>query len=80
MAYFGFINKLLKGETIQISNCGNCKRDFTYAEDGVTGVKHVMQNAPEKENGEDGLLLPPYRVYNIGNNQPETLWTFCSRS
>ncbi len=76
MAYFGFTNKLLKGETIQIFNFGNCKRDFTYVDDIVTGVKHVMQNAPEKKEGEDGLPLPPYRVYNIGNNNPENLLDF----
>jgi len=76
MAYFGFTNRLLKGETIQIFNYGNCKRDFTYVDDIVTGVKHVMQNAPEKQNGEDGLPLPPYRVYNIGNNNPENLLDF----
>lgn len=76
MAYFGFTNKLLKGETIQIFNFGNCKRDFTYVDDIVTGVKHVMQNAPEKKDGEDGLPLPPYRVYNIGNNSPENLLDF----
>ena len=76
MAYFGFTNKLLKGETIEIFNYGNCKRDFTYVDDIVTGVKHVMQNAPEKKTGEDGLPLPPYRVYNIGNNSPENLLDF----
>ena len=76
MAYFGFTNKLLKGETIQIFNFGNCKRDFTYVDDIVTGVKHVMRNAPEKQNGEDGLPLPPYRVYNIGNSSPENLLDF----
>ena len=76
MAYFGFTNKLLRGETIEIFNFGNCKRDFTYVDDIVTGVKHVMQNAPEKQNGEDGLPLPPYRVYNIGNNNPENLLDF----
>ncbi len=76
MAYFGFTNKLLKGETIQIFNYGNCKRDFTYVDDIVTGVKHVLMNAPEKENGEDGLPLPPYRVYNIGNSSPENLLDF----
>lgn len=76
MAYFGFTNKLLKGETIEIFNYGNCKRDFTYVDDIVTGVKHVMQNAPEKQDGEDGLPLPPYRVYNIGNNSPENLLDF----
>lgn len=76
MAYFGFTNKLLKGETIQIFNYGNCKRDFTYVDDIVEGVKRVMQRAPEKQNGEDGLPLPPYRVYNIGNNSPENLLDF----
>ena len=76
MAYFGFTNKLLKGETIQIFNFGNCKRDFTYVDDIVEGVKRVMTCAPEKENGEDGLPLPPYRVYNIGNNSPENLLDF----
>lgn len=76
MAYFGFTNKLLKGETIQIFNYGNCKRDFTYVDDIVCGVKHVMQCAPEKKDGEDGLPLPPYRVYNIGNNNPENLLDF----
>ena len=76
MAYFGFTNKLLRGETIEIFNFGNCKRHFTYVDDIVTGVKHVMQNAPEKQNGEDGLPLPPYRVYNIGNNSPENLLDF----
>lgn len=76
MAYFGFTNKLLKGETIQIFNFGNCKRDFTYVDDIVTGVVHVMQNAPEKKTGEDGLPMPPYRVYNIGNNSPENLLDF----
>lgn len=76
MAYFGFTNKLLKGECIQIFNFGNCLRDFTYVDDIVTGVKHVMQNAPEKITGEDGLPVPPYRVYNIGNNHPENLLDF----
>ena len=76
MAYFGFTNKLIKGQTIEIFNYGNCKRDFTYVDDIVTGVKHVMQNAPEKVTGEDGLPLPPYRVYNIGNNSPENLLDF----
>ncbi len=76
MAYFGFTNKLLKGQTIEIFNYGNCKRDFTYVDDIVTGVKYVMQNAPMKLNGEDGLPLPPYRVYNIGNNNPENLLDF----
>ena len=76
MAYFGFTNKLINGDTIQIFNYGNCKRDFTYVDDIVTGVKYVMQNAPEKVNGEDGLPIPPYRVYNIGNNSPENLLDF----
>ncbi len=76
MAYFGFTNKLLKGETIQIFNYGNCKRDFTYVDDIVEGVKRVMQHAPEKKNGEDGLPVPPYAVYNIGNNSPENLLDF----
>ena len=76
MAYFGFTNKLLKGETIQIFNYGNCKRDFTYVDDIVEGVKRVMQGAPEKKNGEDGLPVPPYAIYNIGNNQPENLLDF----
>ena len=76
MAYFGFTNKLLKGETIQIFNFGNCKRDFTYVDDIVEGVKRVMQHAPEKQDGEDGLPLPPYRVYNIGNSNPENLLDF----
>ena len=76
MAYFGFTNKLREGKTIQIFNFGNCQRDFTYVDDIVTGVKHVMCNAPEKKNGEDGLPIPPYRVYNIGNNSPENLLDF----
>ena len=76
MAYFGFTNKLLKGETIQIFNYGNCKRDFTYVDDIVEGVKRVMQGAPERKNGEDGLPLPPYAVYNIGNQNPENLRDF----
>lgn len=76
MAYFGFTNKLLKGETIQIFNYGNCKRDFTYVDDIVEGVKRVMQAPPERKNGEDGLPIPPYAVYNIGNNQPENLLDF----
>lgn len=76
MAYFGFTNKLRKGETIQIFNFGNCKRDFTYVDDIVEGVMRVMQGAPEKNTGEDGLPLPPYAVYNIGNNQPENLLDF----
>ena len=76
MAYFGFTNKLLAGDTIQIFNYGNCKRDFTYVDDIVEGVKRVMQCAPEKVKGEDGLPIPPYRVYNIGNNSPENLLDF----
>lgn len=76
MAYFGFTNKLLKGEIIQIFNFGNCKRDFTYVDDIVEGIKRVMQHAPEKKNGEDGLPIPPYEVYNIGNNSPENLLDF----
>ena len=76
MAYFGFTNKLLKGETIQIFNYGNCKRDFTFVDDIVEGVKRVMQHAPEKKDGEDGLPLPPYAVYNIRNNNPENLLDF----
>ena len=76
MAYFSFTNKLIKGEKISIFNYGNCKRDFTYVDDIVTGIKHVLQNAPEKKNGEDGLPVPPYRVYNIGNNSPENLLDF----
>ena len=76
MAYFGFTNKLVNGETIEIFNYGNCKRDFTYVDDIVEGVKRVMQRAPEKEIGEDGLPVPPYAVYNIGNNNPENLLDF----
>jgi nucleoside-diphosphate-sugar epimerase len=76
MAYFGFTNKLLKGEKIQIFNDGNCKRDFTYVDDIVEGVVRVMQLAPEKAVGEDGLPVPPYKVYNIGNNSPENLLDF----
>lgn len=76
MAYFGFTNKLVKGETIQIFNYGNCKRDFTYVDDIVEGVVRVMQGAPEKKVGDDGLPLPPYAVYNIGNNHPENLLDF----
>ena len=76
MAYFGFTNKLIKGQTIEIFNYGNCKRDFTFVDDIVEGVKRVMECAPEKENGEDGLPLPPYRVYNIGNSSPENLLDF----
>lgn len=76
MAYFGFTNKLREGKTIQIFNFGNCKRDFTFVDDIVEGVMRVMQGAPEKVTGEDGLPLPPYAVYNIGNNQPENLLDF----
>ena len=76
MAYFSFTNKLLKGETIQIYNYGNCKRDFTYIDDIVEGMVRIMQHAPEKRNGEDGLPVPPYKVYNIGNNSPENLLDF----
>lgn len=76
MAYFGFTNKLVKGETIQIFNYGNCMRDFTYVDDIVEGVVRIMQGAPEKKQGEDGLPLPPYAVYNIGNNNPENLLNF----
>lgn len=78
MAYFGFTDKLLKGDTIEIFNYGNCKRDFTYVDDIVEGVRRVMECAPEKQNGEDGLPVPPYRVYNIGNNSPENLLDFVS--
>ena len=76
MAYFGFTNKLLMGETIEIFNFGNCKRDFTYVDDIVEGVKRVMTEPPERKNGEDGLPLPPYAVYNIGNSNPENLLDF----
>ena len=76
MAYFGFTNKLLKGETIQIFNYGNCRRDFTYVDDIVEGVYRVMQGAPERKKGEDGLPVPPYAVYNIGGGQPENLLDF----
>ena len=76
MAYFGFTNKLVKSETIKIFNYGNCKRDFTYVDDIVEGVVRIMQHAPEKQNGEDGLPIPPYKVYNIGNNSPENLLDF----
>ena len=76
MAYFGFTNKLRRGETIEIFNFGNCKRDFTFVDDIVEGVLRIMQGAPEKKNGEDGLPLPPYAVYNIGNNSPENLLDF----
>lgn len=76
MAYFGFTEKLVKGETIKIFNYGNCKRDFTYIDDIVEGVIRVMQHAPERCNGDDGLPIPPYKVYNIGNNNPENLLDF----
>lgn len=76
MAYFGFTNKLIKGEKIKIFNYGNCKRDFTYVDDIVTGICKVMQNAPDKKNGEDGLPLPPYKIYNIGNGKPVNLLDF----
>ena len=76
MAYFGFTNKLREGKTIQIFNYGNCKRDFTYIDDIVEGVIRVMQHAPEKQEGEDGLPIPPYKIYNIGNNHPENLLDF----
>ena len=76
MAYFGFTNKLANGETIKIFNYGNCKRDFTYVDDIVEGVVRVMAKAPEKKNGEDGLPIPPYAVYNIGNSNPENLLDF----
>ena len=76
MAYFGFTNKLVNNETIKIFNYGNCKRDFTYVDDIVEGVKRVMMSPPEKKNGEDGLPIPPYKVYNIGNNNPENLLDF----
>ena len=76
MAYFGFTDKLIAGKTIEIFNFGNCKRDFTYVDDIVEGVKRVMQAAPERKNGEDGLPIPPYSVYKIGNNQPENLLDF----
>ena len=78
MAYFGFTNKLVKGDTIKIFNYGNCKRDFTYVDDIVEGIMRVMQHAPEKKNGEDGLPIPPYKVYNIGNSHPENLLEFVS--
>ena len=76
MAYFGFTDKLVKGDSIKIFNYGNCKRDFTFVDDIVEGVVRVMQHAPEKSNGADGLPIPPYKVYNIGNNQPENLLDF----
>lgn len=78
MAYFGFTNKLVKGDIIKIFNYGNCKRDFTYVDDIVEGIVRVMQHAPEKQNGEDGLPIPPYKVYNIGNSHPENLLEFVS--
>lgn len=78
MAYFGFTNKLLKGETIQIFNYGNCRRDFTYVDDIVEGIHRVMCQAPEKQTGEDGLPIPPYAIYNIGGGQPENLLDFVS--
>ena len=76
MAYFGFTNKLIKGETIQIYNYGNCRRDFTYVDDIVEGIVRVMKGAPERQKGEDGLPIPPYAVYNIGGGQPENLLDF----
>ena len=76
MAYFGFTNKLVKGETIKIFNYGNCKRDFTFVDDIVEGISRVMQKAPEKKNGADGLPIPPYALYNIGGGQPENLLDF----
>ena len=76
MAYFGFTNKLLKGDTIQIYNYGNCRRDFTYVDDIVEGIVRVMAGAPERKNGEDGLPIPPYAIYNIGGGQPENLLDF----
>ena len=76
MAYFGFTNKLVNNETIKIFNYGNCKRDFTYVDDIVEGVKRVMMSPPEKKNGDDGLAVPPYKIYNIGNNNPENLLDF----
>lgn len=78
MAYFGFTNKLVKGDIIKIFNYGNCKRDFTYVDDIVEGIIRVMQHAPKKHNGEDGLPIPPYKVYNIGNSHPENLLEFVS--
>ena len=76
MAYFSFTNKLIKGETIDIFNYGNCKRDFTYIDDIVEGIIKVMNKAPEKKNGKDGLPIPPYKLYNIGNGKPESLLNF----
>lgn len=78
MAYFGFTNKLREGKKIQIFNYGNCKRDFTYIDDIIEGIMRVMQHAPEKKTGDDGLPIPPYKVYNIGNNTPENLLDFVS--
>lgn len=78
MAYFDFTNKLVEGKTIQIFNNGHCKRDFTYVDDVVEGIMRVMRHAPERETGEDGLPLPPYKVYNIGNSHPENLLDFVS--
>jgi len=78
MAYFGFTNKLIKGEKIQIFNYGNCKRDFTYVDDIVEGIIRVMNKPPKKSKGEDGLPNPPYAVYNIGNSNPENLLDFVS--
>ena len=76
MAYFGFTNKLLKGEKIKIFNYGNCQRDFTYVDDIIEGIVRVMQGAPKKQNGEDGLPIPPYAIYNIGNGHPVNLLDF----
>ena len=76
MAYFGFTDKLVRGETVEIFNYGNCQRDFTYIDDIVEGVVRVMQGAPERRQGEDGLPVPPYKVYNIGNSSPENLLDF----
>ena len=76
MAYFGFTDKLREGKTIEIFNYGNCKRDFTYIDDIVEGVVRVMKKAPERKVGEDGLPVPPYKIYNIGNNNPENLLDF----
>ena len=76
MAYFGFTNKLIKGESIKIFNYGNCERDFTYVDDIVEGMLRVMEKAPKRQKGEDGLPIPPYKVYNIGNSQPENLLDF----
>ena len=78
MAYFSFTNKLIRGETIEIFNYGNCKRDFTYIDDIVEGIIRVINKAPEKKDGEDGLQIPPYKIYNIGNNHPENLMEFVS--